>query len=396
MRSFPFLVCAASAVSAVAFACGSTSVSPGEPTPSSTGTTTSTPSSTSSTPTSRPDGPSDAAPRDANVSDATGADASEASPVDAAVDAASAVVGASCKTAGPAGTPRALPLPLYAGTCPTIAAAPAYTELTSSGATRKFLVYKPTTAVAGEVLPVVFLWHWLGGSPEDVVTKLSVQTAVDLRRFVAVIPAPKGDALFRWPFEATQSQARVDEEAAFFDDMLACVGKALPVEKECVSSVGVSAGALWTSQLATVRSQRLASIVSLSGGVGDVVRPWTQTPHRLPALVLWGGATDSYPSQVPIMNFDRASKKLESALATDGHFMVECIHNCGHAVPPFDPPPAGALQFDAVWRFVLDHPYWLGAGQSPYATQALPAGFPSWCGKGQGSATARPAGSACN
>jgi predicted esterase len=278
-----------------------------------------------------------------------------------------------------------------------LASAPAFTSITSSGVARTFLVYRPTTIAPGEKLPIVFLYHWLGGSPDDMASKLEVQAAVDARRFIGVIPAPKGDALFRWPFEATQSQGRVDEEAKFFDDMLACVGASLPANKECVSSVGVSAGALWTAQLATLRSERLASMVSLSGGVDGVVRGWNTTPHRLPALVLWGGSNDMYPSNVPIMNFQNASKSLIGDLAKDGHYILECTHNCGHAVPPFDvPAPAsGGLLFDPVWRFVLDHPYWLGASKSPYSGKPLPAAYPSWCGQGAGSAVPRPSGAAC-
>jgi predicted esterase len=390
-RSFFLFSVLAASIAASSFACGtSSSPSSEEPPAASTAPSASSQPTPSPSSSARNDGsaPSDAATNDAAQGDGGANDAAPA-------DAATAIASASCKVAGPPGTPRAPALPTYAGTCPALSFAPTYTDITSGGAQRRFLVVKPTTAVAGEVLPVVFLWHWLGGSPEDVLTKLAVQAAVDARRFVAVVPAPKGDALFRWPFEATQSQGRVDEEARFFDDMLACVGRAMAVDKECVSSVGVSAGALWTSQLATVRSERLASIVSLSGGVGDVVRPWVTTPHRLPAMVLWGGSGDTYPEQVPIMNFDRASKRLESALTTDGHFFLECVHNCGHAVPPFDAPPAGGVVFDAVWSFVLDHPYWLGAGQSPYTTRALPPSYPSWCGKGQNGATPRPSNAAC-
>jgi predicted esterase len=267
--------------------------------------------------------------------------------------------------------------------------------MTSSGAQRTFIVVRPTTLAPGETLPVVFLWHWLGGSADAMASTLAVQTAVDARRFIGVLPVAKGDALFRWPFEGSQSQGRVEEEAHFFDDMLACVAAALPVNKECVSSVGVSAGALWTSQLATLRSERLSSMVSLSGGTGGIVRSWSTTPHRLPSLVLWGGASDMYPSNIPIMNFETASHDLEGALSTDGHFILECTHNCGHAVPPFDPPASGALLFDPIWRFVLDHPYWLPAGKSPYAGKALPAAYPAWCAQGKGSATPRPSNATC-
>ncbi len=310
---------------------------------------------------------------------------------------ATTIATASCSGAIPLAGARSLPLPAYAGVCPVLAASPATTSITSSGAQRSFIVVRPTTIAPGETLPVVFLWHWLGGSADAMSSTLDVQAAANVRRFIGVVPTAKGDALFRWPFEASQTQGRVDEEARFFDDMLACVAAALPANKECVSSVGVSAGALWTSQLATLRSERLASMVSLSGGTGGIVRSWSTTPHRLPALVLWGGSGDMYPSQLPIMNFENASHDLESALQADGHFLLECTHNCGHAVPPFDAPAAGgsALLFDPIWRFVLGHPYWLPASKSPYAGKPLPAAFPAWCAQGKGSATPRPKGAAC-
>ena len=349
-----------------------------------------TPSDPSSTSTAKPSSP-DAGDTSANH------DAQADAPVSTGPDAndPATIASASCKAPLPSNGGRAAALPVYAGTCPVLAASPAYTTITTKGNQRTFMVYKPTTIAPGEKLPVVFLWHWLGGDPDGMASKLEVQTAVDLHRFIGVIPASKSDALFRWPFEATQSQGRVDEEVAFFDDMLACVSAALPVNKECVSSLGVSAGALWTAQLAIARSEHLSSMVSLSGGVDGVVRGWSTTPHRLPALVLWGGDDDVYPKQLPIMNFKNASKALIGDLAKDGHYLVECTHNCGHAVPPFDMPAPPGLQFDTVWRFVLDHPYWLAASKSPYTGKALPAAYPKWCGQGQGSATPRPAGSVC-
>ncbi len=304
------------------------------------------------------------------------------------------VVGASCASPIPVGAARAMALPTYAGACPALAAAPATTTITSSGSSREFIVVRPSTIAANESLPVVFLWHWLGGSAEEMASTLDVETAVEARRFVAVIPSAKSDLLFRWPFETTETQDRIDEETRFFDDMLACVASALPVNTECVSSVGVSAGALWTAQLADARSERIASIVSLSGGVGGLVRDWSPAAHHMPAIVLWGGPDDIYSQKLPLINFQKASTALESSLDGEGHFLVECVHNCGHAVPPFDPPPPGGEKFDVVWRFVLDHPYWLPAKRSPYET-TLPAAFPSWCAAGKGKAVPRASGAAC-
>lgn len=367
-------------------ACASSSAL--DPGPSGTSSTSSSGSSTSSGGASSSGNSSTGGPVDDG-----GAEDAGPSALDPATIAA-----ASCSGPVPAGAPTAAPLPSYAGTCPALASGGAYTTFTSGGAQRKFLVYAPQTVQPNEKLPVVFLWHWLGGDPEDMANVTGITDVVESRRIIAVIPAPKGDVIFRWPFDTTVSQGRIDEELAFFDDMLACVGAKLPVNKECVGSMGVSAGALFTAQLASARSNRLASFVSLSGGTGGVIRPWASAPRRMPALVLWGGTTDIFKLKpLPVdVNFEKASKNLEDALVTDNHFLVECVHNCGHAVPPFDEPPAGAPKFDLVWQFVLKNPYWLGTGKSPLASAPLPsAAFPAWCAVGKGNAVARAADAPC-
>jgi hypothetical protein len=173
--------------------------------------------------------------------------------------------------------------------------------------------------------------------------------------------------------------------------MLACVAAQFAINEQCISSAGVSAGALWTDQLAGTRGHYLSSILSLSGGTNGLgTRGWTSSPHQLPAVVLWGG-----PDDWCFVNFDEASRDLEENLTADGHFFVECVHNCTHAEPPLE---GETSRLDALWQFVLEHPYWLPPGASPYQATGLPASFPSWCGIGAGSATIREGacpGSSC-
>lgn len=285
-----------------------------------------------------------------------------------------------CGDPVPPGAETALPPPTYSGgSCPTLA----------SGANdlggRSFLLVLPTDYDATKSYPVVFLWHWLGGSAEDFFERAEAQAAADEQQFIAVIPQKKGDLLFVWPVESIQTQARVDEEARFFDDMLACVAEQYTVDINCVSSVGVSAGALWTDQLASERSERIASFVSLSGGTGGVIRPWKPAAHKAPSLVLWGGPTDDC---IGLLSFQTLSGDLENALTSEGHFFLECIHNCGHSEPPFESPP-GASKYKGMWDFVKDHPYWLPPGASIYQTEGIAPDLPEWCGIGKGSATAR-------
>ncbi len=322
--------------------------------------------------------------------------------IDAAVDAP--VERYLCRTPPPPNAPMPTAPPLPAAGCPTLAAG--RNTIVSSGENRAFLLVVPATAAPGERLPVLFLWHWIGGDANDFLERGDIQTAADQQHFIAVIPEAKGAMVFgtslntKWPFDITQLPSRMDEEFTFFDDMLACVEQQLPVNESCVSSIGVSAGALFTDQLAQARSNRLASFVSLSGGVGaTIIKPWTGATRKLPAVVLWGG--DGPPAMdgnkdilgcVGIgMDFAVASASLESALASDGHFIVECTHNCGHVEPPLEA-PIGESRYAGIWEFSLNHPFWLPAGQSPFLQKGLPQTLPSWCAIGVGNATPRSGG----
>ena len=306
---------------------------------------------------------------------------------------AAAIAAASCSATPPAGAPTPpAPKAYSGGTCPMLAAGT--NNIMSTGNARNFLLAVPANLQPNENLPVIFLWYWLKGSAQDFYTVGDVQNAVDQQRFLAVIPNAKGDLLYNWPFTVNESQARIDEEMSFFDDMLSCVSAQYNVNASCVSSVGVSAGALFTDQLVGVRSEYLSSFISLSGGVAydtpvALLRPWTRPTHHIPAIVLWGGADDV----CLFISFQPASQALEAALAQDCDFMVECVHNCGHSEPPFTA-AQGMSTYGALWSFVTSHPYWLPTGTSPYTTNGLPAGMPSWCAIGAGNAVPRTG--ACN
>lgn len=288
-----------------------------------------------------------------------------------------------CRDEPPPGAELAPPLPTYAGMCPELM--PGLNTIDSEGNLREFLLILPDDLDPAERLPVVFLWHWLGGEADSFLEQGDVQTAVNQFRFAAVIPEAKGDLPFRWPFTVLDPQSRFDEEFRFFDDMLGCVGEQFNVEPNCVSSAGVSAGGLFTSQLAAGRGQHLASFLSLSGGTGGIaVRPWEGSPHAMPAMVLWGGEQDFCVA----IDFSNTSQELEQDLDDDGHFVLECIHNCMHSAPPFEV-MRGDTGFAPMWSFVISHPYWLEPGQSPYLEGGVPSEMPQWCGVGVGGSTPR-------
>jgi len=300
-----------------------------------------------------------------------------------------------CGATPPPGAVLPSPLPRFTGgACPTLDSG--RNTLRSGGAEREFLLVFPTDYSPTETLPLVVMWHHLGGSASSLEEHGQVQASVDSLRFIAAIPEKKGDlnvdVVFSsfdmvWPYLDYAPMSRMEEEAVFFDDMIACIAEQFPVDESCISTAGVSAGALWSAQLAQLRAERLASVVLLSGGVGPAttngfidVHGWRGASHRMPVLVGWGGRNDACGA-----DFDRASQNAAAALDDAGHFVMECVHNCGHAAPPVDP----MVGLPVLWRFALDHPYWLRDGESPYASGGMPSGVPSWCALGAGAATPR-------
>jgi predicted esterase len=281
----------------------------------------------------------------------------------------------------PQGT-QAAPPPAYAGICPVLVDGTngAMNTILSSGSARRFMLAVPLGVRPEEKLPVVFLWHWLGGDAVNFYNKANAGVATNQMRFIAVFPEAKGDLALKWPYAVSEPQSRFDEEFRFFDDMYACIAQQFNVQPNCIASGGVSAGALFTDQLAGARSQYIAAFASMSGGTGGVIRPWANPQHKSPAIVLWGGTGDQCG-----IDFNAASINLEQALTANGHFLIECIHECNHSEPPF-PIPTGQTKYAAIWQFVFDHPYWLGGGQSPYVQSGLSAAWPTWCAIGMNNA----------
>ncbi len=309
-----------------------------------------------------------------------------------------------CDAPVPAGAPTPVMPTLPAAGCPVLA--PGTNTITSSANARQFILVLPANMQPTEKLPVLFMWHWLGGSPNSFLERGQIQAAVDDQRFIGVIPYSKGANIIgtsfnlRWPFDISQSPARMNEEYTFFDDMLACVNAQYNVNQQCISTVGVSAGALFTDQLAAARSQTLASFMSLSGGTGaTIIKPWAGAARKLPGVVLWGGdgppmmdgATDLLGCAGIGMNFSVASRDLETQLDNDNHFLVECRHNCGHVEPPLTP-YMNESQYAGMWQFAWNHPFWLGEGQSPFVIDGMPPQMPEWCAIGMGNSTPRSGG----
>lgn len=246
--------------------------------------------------------------------------------------------------------------PVYSGgTCPELVADD-NEGFATGGEERSFRLLLPEDPVGA---PVVFAWHWLGGSPSQMIRYMALED-IAADGAIVVVPASSG-AAFEWMF-TMEAEGNID--LALFDDVRACLYEQYDIDLSRVWSAGFSAGALWTTYLSMYRSDALASVAIFSGGTEPFIPYSTPTDPGLPALVTWGGEDDLYAG----LSFEQASTAYTAAMLEDGHFIVNCEHDGGHTIPDGGP--------EYAWRFLQDHPK--NPASEAYA-EGLPEGFSDIC-----------------
>ena len=245
------------------------------------------------------------------------------------------------------------PVPVYDGLCPQLDEG-LNDGFESAGLEREFRLVLPDDPTGA---PVVFAWHWLGGSASQILDWVEFEDLAD-EGVIVVAPESSG-----YPYEWRWDQGPEDNaDAQFFEDTLACLYEQWDVDLDRVHSTGMSAGGLWTTWMILYRSQWLASAAPMSGGFYS---QWYSSPESsLPVMLVWGGPADIYNGY----SFDASNNAFSSQLQGDGHFVVECEHTGGHTVP------MGAAEF--IWTFLEEHPR--GLDQEPWAG-GLPSTLPSYC-----------------
>jgi hypothetical protein len=251
-------------------------------------------------------------------------------------------------------------LPLPTGTCPdfkngTITVNPA------GLAPRTARVWM-TDAAKTKHGPLVFYWYATGSSSAEIPYALGA-TLTAIQDAGGIVIAPTADpnaGQFEWYLVSTSK----DDDLRVADELVACAEQKVGLDAHHIHSMGMSAGALQTTQMSFLRSSYLASVATYSGGLGGSAPAYQDASNLFAAMIFYGGPTDT------AFNFDfqAASQRYETKLKGDGHFAFLCNHGLGHSIP-MDAAPS-------VWAFFQAHAY--GTNPSPYAG-GLPSGFPSYC-----------------
>jgi poly(3-hydroxybutyrate) depolymerase len=224
--------------------------------------------------------------------------------------------------------PRAL-AELSSGQCPDLTTTGTKT-FTSNGKEREVRVYFPDGNA--DNLPVVFAWHWLGGSAAQMTSALDLDGYASDHDVIIVVPQALSSNPFEWNFVSGESEAA--DDLALFDDLRTCLSRDRHADMHRVYTTGMSAGGLWSTFLTIHRGDTFAATMIMSGGTDPIVQYSPPAGENVPVLLMWGGDADVLSGGGFDLDFQAMTLAFSSELRADDHFVVHCNHGMGHTIPP--------------------------------------------------------------
>jgi polyhydroxybutyrate depolymerase len=186
----------------------------------------------------------------------------------------------------------------------TLGAGDATLSIDADGGTRDYLVHVPPSYEQGKSMPVVLAFHGLGGTGEQVASRIGMNTKSDSAGFVVVYP--NGVSL-SWNGGACCGDAVSNDvdDVGFARAVVADVSKQLCVDPKRVYATGLSNGAFLVHRLACEAADVFAAVAPVAGVLAippDSCKPSRPVPIEefhgtADTLVLYdGGGPNNLPS----------------------------------------------------------------------------------------------------
>jgi acetyl esterase/lipase len=208
--------------------------------------------------------------------------------------------------------------------------------------------------------PMVFYWHGTGSTAGEFSALAgAVRSGVEAEGGILVSfqGTTGGDAL-----SGTSVFGRGDLQLV--DQLVACAVRDHNVDPRRIFTTGCSAGGLFATNLAVLRSGYIAAAAPNSGGM---TFPQQFASDYTPALMTVHGAPGR---DVVVVDFSNTSATADRSFSGRGGFVIDCNHGGGHC--------GGAGLAGDIWEFFEAHPYGVVPAPSPW-TSGLPSGFNSAC-----------------
>jgi polyhydroxybutyrate depolymerase len=201
---------------------------------------------------------------------------------------------------------------------------------------REFRLVVPPGIDGSVPVPLVFAFHGLGDSKENISKYSGFEALAAKHKFIAVFPDALGK---KWNI----NPAADNEDVKFFDALFDHVTTRYNVDLRRVYFTGMSMGGYFSNCLASQRSEKVAAIAPHSGGLGVLAFKGVQAKRKYPAMIVHGDADN-------VVKVEEGRKSKE-VYTKEGHTVeyVE-IAGLGHT---------WAFKeniTDKIWKFFTDHP----------------------------------------
>jgi acetyl esterase/lipase len=214
---------------------------------------------------------------------------------------------------------------------------------------------------AAPTAPMVFYWHGTGSRASEYAGWTDIVSGVTSEGGVLVSfdGTTGGDGL-----SGTSIFGRGDLELV--DQLVACAVANHNVDPRRIYTTGCSAGGLFATAMAALRSSYVAAVAPNSGGLTFAGAVSFENDYAPALMTMHGGSSDN----VLGLDFAMSSRTADTAFKNQGGFVINCDHGGRHC-------GARALAGN-VWDFFKAHPYGVEPAPSPW-TSGLPSGFSSDC-----------------
>jgi polyhydroxybutyrate depolymerase len=131
-----------------------------------------------------------------------------------------------------------------------------------AGATRSYLLHRPTSRAAAQPIPLLFVFHGAGGSGANIARHTGLTEAATARGYAVVYPDAVGR---RW--NDGRSTGSTADDVGFVRALLEELRRELPADPRRIYATGISNGAALTFRLACELPGTFAAIAPVAGAL---------------------------------------------------------------------------------------------------------------------------------
>jgi polyhydroxybutyrate depolymerase len=248
--------------------------------------------------------------------------------------------------------------------------------LTLNGLTRRALVHVPSSHDGKSLLPLVFMFHGNGGTPEGVVKEMGWVAKSDAEKFIIVFPEGTRPDMTQPPKFGRNNPAWNDGSGRFHA-MAFRVGLELSAQ---IAAIAPVSGALWMAELKAAEPVSLLYITGtadpinpmeggapkMASGSGFKGVPEKAKPPVREMVAKWAKLLDCAPDAIPIASAIEGITTVNYSGGREGSEVIfTTIAGHGHIWPGAKSPlPEFILgktmshisATDAIWGFFQRHP----------------------------------------